>query len=200
MARPLRRRARPGVAHPSQASTKCSSRTERAMLASNGERIPPWGVPVIVSLSTPSSARMPAWRNAFTRRQDALVPDPTSHPVHKGRVVDLVEACRDVPFQHPLIGAGTEEVDLGDRVLRPALRAEAVAARLEVRLEDRLEHQLEGGLHHPVPHGRDAETAALSPPALGIIRSRTGRGRKLPSLQIGSQIVEEVLDAPPAST
>jgi hypothetical protein len=30
-------------------AVKCSSRTDRAMLASSGERIPPWGVPVIVS-------------------------------------------------------------------------------------------------------------------------------------------------------
>ena len=47
-------------------------------------------------------------------------------------------------------------VDLGDGVLGPASGAEAVAARLKVRLEDWLEHSLEGGLHHPVPHGRDA--------------------------------------------
>jgi hypothetical protein len=32
-------------------------------------------------------------------------------------MVDLVEARRDVAFQHPLIGAGAEVVDLGDRVL-----------------------------------------------------------------------------------
>jgi len=70
-------------------------------------------------------------------------------------VVDLVEAGRDVCFQHPFIGVGAEEVDLGDGVLRSALGAKAVAARLEVRLEDRLEHQLERGLHDSVGHGGD---------------------------------------------
>ena len=66
-------------------------------------------------------------------------------------------------------------MNLGDRVLGPALRAEAVGTRLEVRLEDRLEHQLQGGLHDPVPDGRDAQPAQLAA-ALGIIRSRTGSG------------------------
>ena len=36
------------------------------MLANSGERIPPWGVPVIVSRQAPSSERTPARRNAFT--------------------------------------------------------------------------------------------------------------------------------------
>ena len=53
-------------------------------------------------------------------------------------------------------------VNLGDGVLGPAPRAEAVTARLEVRLEDRLEDQLQGGLHDPVPGGRDAEAAELA--------------------------------------
>ena len=73
--------------------------------------------------------------------QDALVPDSSSHPVHESGVVDLVEARRDVTLQHPLVGAGTEVVDLGDGVLGSASGTEAVAARLEVRLEDWLEHQ-----------------------------------------------------------
>jgi hypothetical protein len=46
-------------------------------------------------------------------------------------------------------------VDLGDRVLRPAPRAEAIRAWLKVRLEDRLEHQFQRGLHDPVGGGRD---------------------------------------------
>jgi len=37
--------------------------------------------------------------------QDTLVPDPISHTIHKGRVVDLVEARLDVTLEHPLIGA-----------------------------------------------------------------------------------------------
>ena len=73
--------------------------------------------------------------------QDAFVPDPTSHTAHQRGVVDLVEARLDVAFHDPLIRAAREVVDLGDRVLGSALRAEAVTDRLEVRLEDRLEHQ-----------------------------------------------------------
>jgi hypothetical protein len=77
-------------------------------------------------------------------------------------VVDLVEARRDVTFQDPLVGARREVVDLGDGVLGSTLRAEAVAARLEVRLEDRLQDQLQTSLHDPVPHGRDAQAAAFA--------------------------------------
>ena len=87
-------------------------------------------------------------------------------------------------------------VDLGDGVVGSAPRAEAVAARLEVRLEDRFEHQLEGGLHHPVSHGRDPQAAAACRPAFGIIRSRTGKGRNRPSLQVSSQLGEKLLLAP----
>ena len=66
-------------------------------------------------------------------------------------------------------------MDLGDGVLGSALRAETVAARLEVRLEDRLEHQLQGGLHDPVPAVGIPSRRTL-PFAFGIIRSRTGKG------------------------
>ena len=53
----------------------------------------------------------------------------SSHPAHQGRVVDLVEARRDVRLEHPLVvpGGRSEEVDLGDGVLGSALRAEAIA-------------------------------------------------------------------------
>ena len=58
-----------------------SSRTDRATLLSSGERIDPCGVPVPVSLSTPSSVRIPAFRNALTRARTRLsrsasAPDP----------------------------------------------------------------------------------------------------------------------------
>ena len=55
-----------------QAAAKCSSRTDRATLLSSGERIPPCGVPVTVSRSTPSSVRMPALQNAFTKPRTRL--------------------------------------------------------------------------------------------------------------------------------
>jgi len=89
-------------------------------------------------------------------RHDAFVPDSSTHPVHQGHMVDVVEARLDVTFEHPLIGAGAELVDLGDRVVCSTSRAEAIGAWLEVRLEDRLEHQLQGRLHGPVPRGGDA--------------------------------------------
>jgi site-specific DNA recombinase len=37
--------------------------------------------------------------------QNTLVPDATSHSAHQGHVVDLIEARRDVSFEHPLIVA-----------------------------------------------------------------------------------------------
>ena len=50
-------------------------------------------------------------------------------------------------------------MNLGDRVLSPALRTETVGARLEIRLEYGLQHQLQGGLHDPVSGCRDAQRA-----------------------------------------
>ncbi len=95
----------------------------------------------------------PGFQERLHQGKDALVPDPTSHPVHKGRVRNLVEARFDVRLEHPLVGAGGDVVDLSDGVLRPALRTEAVAARLEVRLVDWLEYQLQRGLHDAVGGG-----------------------------------------------
>ena len=86
-------------------------------------------------------------------------------------------------------------MDLGDRVLGSALGTEPVGARLEVRLEDRLEHQLQGGLHHPVPGGRDAQPS-------GACRSLWGSSVPAPAagrtggLEIVSQLGEERLLAP----
>ena len=83
-------------------------------------------------------------------------------------------------------------MDLGDRVMSPASRTEAVAARLEVRLEDRLEHQLERGLHHPVPHGRDPEPAAFAS-GLRDHSLTHGLGAKRPSPQLGPEVGEKLL-------
>jgi len=98
----------------------------------------------------------PRLQERLRQAQDALVADPAAHPVHQGRVVDRVETRFDVRLQHPAVTVVVELVDLSDRVLRPAPRAEAIGAWLEIRLEDRLEHQLQGRLHDPVPDGRDA--------------------------------------------
>jgi hypothetical protein len=110
-------------------------------------------------------------------------------------VVDLIEAGRDVAFQHPLIPMGCQQVDLGDGVLRPAARAEPVRARVEVRLEDRLQHQLERGLDHPVPDGRDPQPALLAA-GLGDQPLPHRQRHKPPGLQVGPELGEERLLAP----
>ena len=104
----------------------------------------------------------PGFEERLDQRAYPLVLDPCAEPVHEGDMPDFVEACPDVGLQHPLIPVGGVELDLGDRVVRAAVRAEPVRARLEVRLEDGFEHQLEGGLDHPVGHGRDPELAQLA--------------------------------------
>jgi hypothetical protein len=108
---------------------------------------------------------------------------------------DLVEARRDVPLNHPLIGAAGEQVDLGDGVLGAASGTEPIRAGLEVRLQDRLQHQLQGGLHHPVPHGRDAEPALVAA-RLWDHPLPYGQGRKRLGLQVGPKLGEEGLLAP----
>src|SRR5919109_792985 len=110
-------------------------------------------------------------------------------------MVDLVEARRDVTFQHPLIGAGAEVVDLGDRVLGAASGTEPIRAGLEVRLQDRLKHQLQGGLHHPVPNRRDAKSA-LAAAWLGDHPLPHRQGHKPPGLQVGPKLGEEGVLAP----
>ena len=74
-------------------------------------------------------------------------------------------------------------MDLSDRVLGSALRAEAIRAWLEVRLEDRLEHQLQRGLHDPVRGRRDPQARGPCRAALGIVFSRTRCGTNRPALR-----------------
>jgi hypothetical protein len=62
----------------------------------------------------------------------------------------FIETGFDVSLQHPLVSSGAEVVDLGDRVVSAAVRAEPIRARLEIRLEDRFEHRLQAGLD-PMP-------------------------------------------------
>jgi len=126
-------------------------------------------------------------------RQDAFVPDSSAHPVHQGRVVDVVEARLDVTFEHPLIRAGAELVNLGDRVVCPPPRTEAIGAWLEVRLEDRLEHQLQGRLHGAVPRGGDAQSPACAAAGLGNHPFPHRQRSELPGLEIISQPRQEPL-------
>ena len=120
-------------------------RRQDAALGRAGDRVPVGAV----------LGEDPRLQERLHQGQDALVPDPMSHPVHQGRVVDRVEARLDVRLQHPAVTVVVEVVDLSDRVLGPALRAETIGSRVEVRLEDRVEHQLQGRLHDPVSNGRD---------------------------------------------
>src|SRR5215210_5205255 len=110
---------------------------------------------------------------------------------------DFVEAGGDIALQHPLMGVGRQMVDLSDRVLGAASGAEPVAARAKVHFPDRLQHQLQGGLHHPVPHGRDPQPAPLAGGAgLGDQPLPHGQGPKAAVLQAGPQLREEPLLAP----
>src|SRR5215217_7634262 len=154
--------------------------------------MPPWGVPVVESRMVPSSPRTPACRNAFTTAKTRLVPDPRSHPVHQGRMVDHVEARLDVTFHHPLIRAGGELVNLSNRVLGAPPRTEAIRAWLEVRLEDRLEHQFEGRLHGAVPRGRDAKPSQLGAARLGDHPFSHREWSEQPCLQIVPKLRQEL--------
>jgi hypothetical protein len=87
-------------------------------------------------------------------------------------------------------------VDLGDRVLGAPAGAEPVAARAKVRFPDRLQHQLQGGLHHPVRHGRDPQSALFGAAGLGDHPLWHGQGPKAAVLQAGPQLREEGLLAP----
>jgi site-specific DNA recombinase len=58
--------------------------------------------------------------------QHAFVPDPATQSTQQGGVVDGVEARLDIGIQHRVVAPGVVLDDLGDRVLGPAPRAEAV--------------------------------------------------------------------------
>ncbi len=130
------------------------------MLANSGERIPPCGVPVIVSRLRPSSVRTPAFKNAFTQPRTRLSPiRPRTRPIRPCGSISSKRAP-DIRLRTPpgspwsvIRGSGSSR----DRALWSALRGEAVGARPEVRLEDRLEHQLQRGLHDPVCDSRDPQ-------------------------------------------
>src|SRR6266542_2802744 len=109
---------------------------------------------------------------------------------------DFVEAGGDIALQHPLVGAGGQMVDLGDRVLGAAAGAKPIRARRKRRLEERLEHQLERGLHHAVPHGRDPQPAPLAAAGLGDQPLPHGQGPKAAVLQAGPQLREDRVLAP----
>lgn len=101
-----------------QSAISCSSNTENAMLASNGHKIPPCGVPVSESSFAAGLGHDPGFEERVHQRQNAFVLHPPTHQLHQGGVVARVEAHLDVRVQHPLIALGAEPVNVGDRVLR----------------------------------------------------------------------------------
>ena len=114
--------------------------------------------------------------------QHFAVGDALGDQAHQDLMIDIVEAGGDVPFDHPLVGAAGQLVDLGDGVLSPTTGPIPVAGRVEVDLEDRFQDQLEGHLCHPIPQRGDAEHAQF--PALL-------RYRHLPDRQCGEGAVLE---------
>ena len=97
------------------------------MLLSSGERIPPCGGASVRVPLRAILAEDACLEERLNQSQNALVSDPTPHPVAQGRVRNLVEARLDVAFYNPFVRAGAEVMDLGDRVMSPASRTEAIA-------------------------------------------------------------------------
>ena len=79
------------------------------MLASNGDRMPPCGVPVWVSSPVTVLGENARLEERLDQRQHAFVLDPQTHAVHQGRVVDRVKARLDIRIQHPPITLGAED-------------------------------------------------------------------------------------------
>jgi len=88
-------------------------------------------------LVSSGEATPPLWRAGQARREPAVLFDdagpqePADQAQHlavgdalgdqaqQDLVVDIVETGGDVPFDHPLVGAAVQLVDLGDGVLGP---------------------------------------------------------------------------------
>jgi len=132
------------------------------MLARSGERIPPCRGAAVVLPNGLVLTEDAGLQKCLDQCQDSFVPDPSTDPAHQGRMVDFVEACRDVAFEYPLIGAGGEHLDLRHRVHRPPSGSEPVGGWMEVRFKDRFEHQHQTGLNNPVGHGRYPEPSVLA--------------------------------------
>jgi hypothetical protein len=82
-------------------------------------------------------------------------------------------------------------VDLGDRILGAPAWPVPVGTRQKVRLPDRFQNQLERGLHHTIPHGRDAQPAPLATAGLWDRPLPHGHRTKRPGLQVNAKIGKE---------
>ena len=138
---------------------------------------------------------IPALRNALTNASTRLSLTRARTRSIRAVCVDRVEARLDVGVQHPAVALGAEQVDLGDRVVRPPLRPEPVGDRHEVGLEDRFQHQLQRSLHHPVSDRRNAQLAQLPrPTGLGDHPFTHRQRPERPVLHRCAQIVQEPRD------
>src|ERR1019366_4050335 len=153
-----------------------------AMLASSAEAIPPLGCAGVRVPGLAVGGHDARLHEGLAQGQNPLVCDSSTHPFQHSGVRDVVEARFDIRVQHPLVSLGAEGVYLGDRVMGPAPRTEAVAHRREVRLQDRCQDQHEAGLHKPV-HCVGIPSLSCPPlPGSGIMRSRTSSGVNVPSV------------------
>ena len=154
------------------------------MLASSGERMPPCGVPVLVSLVDAVLGEDPGLEERLHQCQDAFVSDPSSDPAHQGGVVDGVEARLDVRVQHPLVARGCRGG--GSRRSRPAPAASG-GTRSETGMKSASKigssTSFKRRLNDPVRDRRDAQPAELPAPPWGSSVSRTGSGRNRAGLQ-----------------
>jgi site-specific DNA recombinase len=134
----------------------------------------------------------PGFEERLNQRQNALVLDPSAHPVHQGRVVDRVETRFDIRVQHPPVAAGAEVVYLCDRVMGAPLGTEPIGDRPKVGLEDGFQHQLERRLHDPVRDGRDPQLADLpGPTRFGDLALPNRQRAERAALDGGPQVVQE---------
>ena len=183
-----------GVPGPPGALAMCSSRTDKATLLSSGDRIAPCGVPVSVSFSSRVLGEDARLQKRLHQGQDTLVPDPSPHPVHQGRMRDFVEARLDVALDDPLVGAGRS-----GSAPRPPRHGPGASGGTRTNTAGspprRSAPTPASGTPGPPGRSRSAiPSRRILPPGLGIIRSRTGNGRKLRSFNAARSSVEEHLD------
>ena len=148
-------------------------------MASSGERIPPCGVPVMLSLAVPLSVRMPAFKNAFTSASTRLSPT-------RARTRSIRAECEISSKQAVMSPSSTHSYVLDARKRVSAMAS--CARRLGLKpYEHDTKSASKIGSSTSFKDACTTRSATvgipsrrrLRDPGLGIIRSRTGSGRKL---------------------
>ncbi len=146
------------------------------MLASSGERIPPCGVPVIVSCSVPSVGEDTGLQKRLHQAQDALVSDSGPHSVHQSRHArfrrSTPRCLRRPPTRRSWRPAG------GSRRSRRALSGSGESRRSTGR---KSASQIGSSTSFSAACTTRSRTVGMPsrrslPLAFGIIRSRTAKG------------------------